>query len=645
MSSSLDTFRTVLDHLDDGERSHQLLFFRALHAAAQDAVQELSLRAQKTTSSRGLRQLALEASFYYPWPEWVPMLARMLRHEPDLYLFGIGLHALGRIGDASALATLRELSKIRVAAEFQKMVAEIMAQTDPAEAFQYHLSCLLEGSANPSAANKAAHQLEELVNEESLEPLKNAILHPDLLVFRQALRLIALIPSRSASDFLAEFLEECHCDLLEDRELKEILPAFRGLTRNGLLEEVIHRLAPRFEKRDPESIEVLKSQVGPAAMKASERLKEQASGKAEEFLTKLLAATLENNPTRIQAVLTETGEEIHLRARRLTYAMDTAAEGLARMVQLELFPLEKAVSILEHALQQGTGREGLVHAFTLLVPADAPGLLDLVILNPEGSLRAVAVETLGERKEEALRPALLKASRDSITDIAQRALFHLGQLPESETLARELLHSLSLDEIQLGLSFIGMHKLQSLIGDLVEMVRSTNREELSLRALEALGSIGSTQAAAPLLELLHSGQAPRLQLALAQALRDLNDPDSAHALCGKADELRNPQIHTLAVEALCRAHATPEQALDSEGGQYLLEQTVAAWYDKNPWGLRLRVVIALKNVILHSPEQWSILSALLQEALAEKRAPGAWSMDELGQFQSITKELGNRARA
>ena len=89
------------------------------------------------------------------------MLSRMLRHEPDLYLFGIGLHALGRIGDESSLATLRELSQIRASAEFQKMVAEIMAQTDPAEAFQHHLSCLLEGSANPGMANKAAHQLEE----------------------------------------------------------------------------------------------------------------------------------------------------------------------------------------------------------------------------------------------------------------------------------------------------------------------------------------------------------------------------------------------------------------------------------------------------------------------------------------------------
>jgi len=314
------------------------------------------------------------------------------------------------------------------------------------------------------------------------------------------------------------------------------------------------------------------------------------------------------------------------------------------MVQDGLFPMERAVSILEHALMQSTGREGLIHAFTLLVPADATGLLDLAVLNSDGSLRAVAVEALGERQEEALRPTLLKASRDAITDVAQRALFHLGQLPGADNLARDLLHSISLEEIHLGLSFVGMHKLTGLVGELVELVRNTNREELAMLALGAIGEIGSSDATEPLLELLHSGQGPRLQIALAQCLRDLKDPVAALSLCRKAEELRNPLIHTLAVEALCLAHADPDRPLDTQGGQTLLEQTAAAWYDKNPWVLRLRVIYALRGVKLSEPQQWSVLSAMVQEALGEKRAAGAWSMDELAVVQNVGKELANRSR-
>jgi len=640
-STPLDAFRTVLDHLDESDRTQQLLFFRTLHATGTDAVQELAQRVQKTATGRGLRQLAFESSFYYPWPDWVPMLTRMLRHEPDLYLFGIGLHALARIANKTAFATLRELSQIRVAPEFQKMVSEILAQADPEKAFHYHLACLLEGSSNPSVANKAAHHLEELVNADSLEPLKTVIMHPDLLVFRHALRLVAKVPSTEAASFLAGFLADCHADVLEDRRLKELLPSFRGISRSAAVEEALKLLAPRFESRNPEAIQILQNETGSHAQETLERLKEQASNVIEEFLIKVIAAAQENNQAHLQGLPTEIMEAMHLRARRMSFAMDAGAEGLAQMVHQGLYPAKSALSLLEQAVRETTGREGLIHAFTQLVPSEATELLDLAISHPDGSLRAVAVEALGERNEEALRPALLKACKDPITDISQRALAHLGRLPDAEGLARELLHSLSLEEINLGLDFIGMHRLSSLVDELVNLVRDTQREELAIKALQALGTVGSTQAAPMLLELLHSGQGPRLQVALAHAIRDLKDPATAVALCLKADELKSSQIHAIAVEALCWAG----QELDAEEGELLLEQIRNAWNDKNPWPLRLRVILALRDARLKAREQWVTLFNLVQGALNEKRAPGAWSQEELAQVQNTVKELGQRAKA
>lgn len=189
-SSAIDHLRALLDHLDGTDRGHQLEFFRAILAAGPEAVAELDGRLPGSRAPRSLRQLALEASFYFPWPEWVPILARMLRYEADFPIFETGARALGRTGTEAALAALRELIAMRQGTEFKEVLAEVLSETDPAEAFNHHLSRLLEGSGNPGVANEAAQRLAQVVDGGCLEQLKAVTMHPDLLVFRHGLTLI-----------------------------------------------------------------------------------------------------------------------------------------------------------------------------------------------------------------------------------------------------------------------------------------------------------------------------------------------------------------------------------------------------------------------------------------------------------------------
>jgi hypothetical protein len=65
--------------------------------------------------------------------------------------------------------------------------------------------------------------------------------------------------------------------------------------------------------------------------------------------------------------------------------------------------------------------------------------------------------------------------------------------------------------------------------------------------------------------------------------------------------------------------------------------------DRNPWSLRHRVVVALLNLHLPSPETWTALGDLVRDTLAEKRPPGAWSPDALHQVQDAVKEFARRA--
>jgi hypothetical protein len=175
------------------------------------------------------------------------------------------------------------------------------------------------------------------------------------------------------------------------------------------------------------------------------------------------------------------------------------------------------------------------------------------------------------------------------------------------------------------------------------MMKTANREDLALQAIETLGAVGAVDAGQALLDMLHSGQSARLQSALALALRDLKQPEVALALCAKADELRQPGLNAVAVEALAAAHAAPESPLPPQEGPRLLEQVDHAWKSRNPWALRLRLVTALQGLCLEHRETWRMLSERVHEALAEKRPQGAWNPHELHQVQAAARDFSRRA--
>ena len=615
---AIDHLRSLLDHLDGTVRSQQLDFFRAILSAGPDCIPELNGRLPGARAPRALRQLALEASFYFPWPEWVPILARILRYEADFAIFETGTRALGRVGNEEALEALRERIGMRQGSEFKEVIAGVLSETDPAEAFNHHLSRLLEGSANPGVANEAAQRLTRLVDGDCLEQLKAVAMHPDLLVFRHALLLIANVFTPEAAEALLVIFKENHDEVLADRHLKEALGTIRSSPPAVARETAQEALKDQGKVPDPQ-------------------------GLIRAFFIQVLYATEEGKPNQLLPVLTQAVEAMHLRSRRLGFAVDAAAEGLAGMVAKGLLDGSRVLGPLIEGYREQTGREGLARALARLVPSDAAEIHQLILSGPDGAQRAAAVEILGDRLDEDLQPALLQACRDPLTDIADRALFHIGRLASAEVLAHHLLHSSAPEDLGLGLRLVAGHRFTALVPDLLELMKNANREDLALQAIETLGAVGAAQSAQPLLEMLHSGQSPRLQTALAQALRDLKQPDVALTLCSKADEMRQSSLHAVAVEALAGAFSTPEHPLPSEEGLRLLDQVKRAWNDRNPWALRLRLILALHGLCLDHSETWRIINDMVHEVLNEKRPLGAWTPGEFHQIQAISRDFAKRA--
>jgi len=449
---------------------------------------------------------------------------------------------------------------------------------------------------------------------------------------------VTRIQSPEAGTFLAGFLEECHREALEDRALKEAFGAFRGLNREAAREMALARLSGPFAEVETETLGSLRAETGLQAIQSAKALCERAAGAVDRFLAQVLLVVAENKGASLQSLPAEGLEELNLRARRLAFALDAGAEGLVAMVKGQLLAQATALPILEAALRQQTGREGVARALAALAPAENAEQLEMLIHHPDNTLRAAALEVLGERREEALRPILLAAFRDPISDIAQRAMLHLGQLPGAEQVATELLRAGHLEDIRLGIRFIGLHHLAGLAQELLELVTGP-REELALEALEALGSSASVVVAPALLELLHSGQNPRMQLGLAQALRDMGQTEWAERLCLRADELKHPLLHAVAFEGLVRVQA----ALGPGGAAQLLAQFQGAWEGRTPWATRLRVVLALPSLALEDRKLWAELAALVQGALVESRTGGGWASPDLAKVQGVAREIARRA--
>jgi HEAT repeat protein len=634
-----------LDRLDPTWREDQLAFFRITAAIGPDALNDLAIRINRVSCSAALKQLTFEFSYYYHWPEWVPVLDRLLKHENDLGLFETGVRALGRIRAPQSLAALRGLSQSRATPGFREIVAQVLQETDPAEAFQHHLSRLLKGSGQPEEANEGAHQLAKLLTENSLEPLKACLSSPDPLIFRHALRLFCQISSGEAAVYLHGLFKSSHLDILDNREVRGLLVNFRSLPRPEVQEKTIQILSARWRECQPEALTELASGQSDRIRAAAETIQGSATGILDPFLLETLLSALPEKPAQLAKFLTQAGEDAQLRTRRFDFAMDTVAQGLVSMAEQGLIKGEGLLPDFALSLRENTGNAGVARALARLVPAEAQELHDLLLSQQEGSLRSAALEILGSRRDPAFRTALFKMRRDAISEIADQSLWYLGHLPDAEGTARAFLGNPDPEEVKVGLRFITMHHLQALIPDLLNLAVIESREAVFIATLGTLGSLGSQEAVEPLLALLHSGQTPRIQEALGEALRDMGHLEGAFALCSKATEMNSTMLHTLAVEALARTHSDPERPLPTSGSDPLLRAVRAGWSDHHPWPFRRRIADALLTLQADDPGVWSQTTDLIRATLSEKRNPGAVASEDLSHLNTCVRAFARKVSA
>ena len=632
-------FRRLLDHLDAEDPDDQLLFFHMANLVGEDGIQELAPRMLRVSSSPAFRLLVAEASYYYPNPEWVVPLSRALRRESNLDVYSVCVRALAQIRTPESDAELRRLSALTHEPQKLQLLSAALQSIDPERAFEFHLSRLFQGSSNPSVANQAAGELRGIVGKDHLESLQVVVYHEDILIARHVLKLITRIPSWEAAQFLCVYFLECHHDILDDRNLREILATLRPMSVTEVYPEIMRHLSERFEDRAPGALHRLREagpEGRPDSPMALEELRNGSLGSVEPFLLNALALILEGKVSRLPSLYSEAAAAHQPRGRRSTHALETCAAGLEEMVARKLFTPEDVLDLLYQAFLAQSGRETTAKVLGLLLSPSDEAYLESILATQDVALRAPALDAIASRHDSRFLPFLLRACHDPIEDVAERMIHALDGLEGAVEQAVLYLASRDPEEVRLALRMIRINRMTSLGDQVVAFMDASNREALTLEAVSVLGELGCQNAA--LLERLHSGQSARMQVALASAATRCALPEVALKVARLVQPLRHPELWVIAIEGLISAHSAlgtmPQEASE------LSVALIKSCWEENPGGPgRFRIIQAVPRLPKVVPEHLEAILGLLAACAEDKRALAGWSPEQQNQLTIATRHL------
>ncbi len=638
-------FRRLLDHLDAEDPDDQLLFFHMANLVGEEGIQELAPRMLRVSSSPAFRLLVAEAAFYYPNPEWVVPLSRALRREGNLEVFDVCVRALAQIRTPESDAELRRLSALTHEPAKLELLSAALQSIDPERAFEFHLSRLFQGSANPSVANQAAGELRRIVGREHLESLEVVVYHEDILIARHVLKLITRIPSWEAAQFLCVYFLECHRDILDDRNLREILATLRPLPLAEVYTEIMRHLLERFEVRAPGALRRLREagpEGGPDSPGALEELRNFSQGSAEPFLLSALTLILEGKGSRLPSLYSEVTAAHQPRVRRSTHALETCAAGLEEMVARKLFTPEDVLDLLYQAFLAQTGREATAKVLGLLLSPSDEAYLESIFATQDVALRAPALDAIASRHDSRFLPFLLRACHDPIEDVAERMIRALDGLEGAVEQAVMYLASRDPEEVRLALRMIRINHMTSQGDQVVAFMDASNREALTLEAVSVLGELGGQDAA--LLERLHSGQSTRMLVALTSAAIQGALPEVALKVARQVQTLRQPELWVIAAEGLISAHS-PLGPMPQESSEVLVALIKAYWEENQGGAGRFRIIQALPRLPKAAPEHLEALLGLLAACAEDKRGLAGWSPEQQNHLTIAIRHLKQQLEA
>jgi hypothetical protein len=283
--------------------------------------------------------------------------------------------------------------------------------------------------------------------------------------------------------------------------------------------------------------------------------------------------------------------------------------------------------ILSKVFRAGLREEGFTFTFLHLLPVTEERILDELLADPDLTHRQRYLNILGSREDDALVPFFMKAMQDPIVDVGQLAIHHLGKLPSSYSVLMVLFQSGQLDQVRAAIRVFGENRTHLAAEPLLDFVRSDQRDNLLIEAVDALAYIRYPAGAATLLDMLHDGKPLNLQISLANALGLMHTAEASLGLLEKAHLLKQPQVLILCLEGALTAFPGFEKPLPPTQVPALLQLADRCCDEREGEGQRLRAMLAMQDFYAFDKDAYEKPRDRFSDFLFSMRTKETWDRE------------------
>jgi len=602
-----------------------------------------------------LRKAVLPLASKHDWPEWTNLLFEILSKEPELAVFDEGCAVLGAIGTKSSWKTLQRLKTVRTDRDRQIILNRELNDLDARQPLSYYLGRILEGENNPRLAALGARMASAMATHQDIPAILDAFQSGDKLAKRQILRILPCFQCSEVTEFLLYSLVNAAEDLINNQKLRETINHLGKMPKPTARQECQKLVTEQFRDRAGNIVGELSAVLGEKGAEAAhlfDALEEYADTPTRSFVLEALRLLVETKFTRFSVVLNERTDEIETRMEDQAVVLDCTAAALERLVKECGAKNEDVIPHFRKVFNLRLGGKLFLESYIDLISHQDTDILDELLADPDYERRFIILDAVGTKEDDNYIDFFLKASRDSIIDVGQRAIQHLGKLRKGQEIFLEYFNSGEPEKMRLALWGFKEIQMQEAADLLLEFINKdlegssvNTRNDLLVGAANALASLRVSKATPVLLQLLHDGQPLQLQIALAEAIAAMESPEAALGLLAKSKSLRHPEVLII----LLQGALPPFESFDNpfpmehfEDFQKLLDRCCD---DREGGGQRFPAYCTLENLYILDIVKYDALLQRLSDYLSIMRTKGDWDKEANDHLSAIVKIMVRRCES
>ena len=647
----LDLLRRVLSEFSSTDEE----FSRRLsHKLGEIGKNSLPVMADFLTrpGTSALRKAVLKVIPKHDWPEWSALLFDVLSKEQELAVFDEGCAVLAAIGTKSSWKALQRLKTIRTDRSRQVILDRELSELDARQPLSYYIGRLAEGENNPRLTAMGARMVAVLAGPQDIPTLAEAFQEGDKLVKRQLLRIIPCIQCPETTEFLVNALESMAAGLVDNFNLQDIIQRLGKMPRPTARQECQNLVTKYFRDQAGPIVSDLNTALGQQGAETAsffDALEEIESNSIGAFSLEALRLMVEGKLAKFSVVLTERAEEIGTRVEELSLVIEYVSAALARLVKEGGAKVEEILPHFRTVYNMRLGGNIFLESYVDLVSHQDTDILDEFLADPDYKRRFVIMNAIGAKEDDSFVDFLLKATKDSIVDVGQLAVQHLGKLRRGQEIFLDYFKSGEAEKMRLAIWGFKEIQLQEAADLLLEFITkdleggSVNiRNDLLIEAANAISSLRVDRATPTLLQLLHDGQQLKLQVALAEALAALETPEAALGLLSKSKNLRHPEVLIIALEGALPPFGSFDNPFPEENFEDFKSLLERCCDDREGGGQRFAAYCTLENLYILDVATYEIFEERIAEYLSSMRTGQNWDKEVNERLAGIVKIIAKR---